>query len=357
MKIGILTFHRAHNYGAVLQCYALQEVLKGFGHEVEVIDYRQPNIESYYQPYLLRAYKICGFSPLKLLIYLIKERPNRIKKKKIFDAFLNNYINISAVEDNVPDNLDLYIIGSDQMWSLDCVGGIVDNYYFGDFPKKEDAKVAGFSISTNSSSLEKLGATRLMDVSNRFSAISFREEYMAALYKEMTSIGVPVTLDPTLCAGADLWDNMIDSGWSKRSPYIVVYHVKSRFAPIVHTLILEQAQRLALANNLRVIDLSNGDYSIQDFVSAIKFSSCVLTTSFHATAFSIVFNRPLYSIKLHDGSDSRYVNLMDSLGMKEFVKDLDFKESEIPSIDYKTVNTKIDILRQPSLAYLSNILR
>ena len=41
MKIGILTFHRAHNYGAVLQCYALQEVLKGMGHEVEVIDYRQ----------------------------------------------------------------------------------------------------------------------------------------------------------------------------------------------------------------------------------------------------------------------------------------------------------------------------
>ena len=49
MKIGILTFHRAHNYGAVLQCYALQEILKRMGHQVYVIDYRQPWIEDFYR--------------------------------------------------------------------------------------------------------------------------------------------------------------------------------------------------------------------------------------------------------------------------------------------------------------------
>lgn len=48
MRVGILTFHRAHNYGAVLQCYALQKVLKNLGHEVQVIDYRQPYIEKHY---------------------------------------------------------------------------------------------------------------------------------------------------------------------------------------------------------------------------------------------------------------------------------------------------------------------
>ena len=49
MKIGILTFHRAHNYGAVLQCYALQEIMRRRGHDVRVIDYRQPWIEEFYK--------------------------------------------------------------------------------------------------------------------------------------------------------------------------------------------------------------------------------------------------------------------------------------------------------------------
>lgn len=48
MKVGIITYHRAHNYGAVLQCYALQEVLKRMGHDTQIIDYRQPFIEKLY---------------------------------------------------------------------------------------------------------------------------------------------------------------------------------------------------------------------------------------------------------------------------------------------------------------------
>ena len=56
MKVGILTFHRAHNFGAMLQCYALQEYLTKKGLNVEVIDYRQPYIETLYSKYSLFLY-------------------------------------------------------------------------------------------------------------------------------------------------------------------------------------------------------------------------------------------------------------------------------------------------------------
>ena len=60
MKVGILTFHRAHNYGAVLQCYALQETLKRMGHDVQVIDYAQPWIEEFYKLFSRSMYRSAG---------------------------------------------------------------------------------------------------------------------------------------------------------------------------------------------------------------------------------------------------------------------------------------------------------
>ena len=79
MKIGILTFHRAINYGAVLQCYALQETLKRMGHNVEVIDYRQPMIEKAYKcikwnwlaKKIIKFWKLPGY--LKVIIQNLKQ--------------------------------------------------------------------------------------------------------------------------------------------------------------------------------------------------------------------------------------------------------------------------------------------
>ena len=70
MKIGILTFHRAHNYGAVLQCYALQEILKGMGHDVEVIDYRQQWIEDFYDLFGWNMIRRNSGSPSQLFRHL-----------------------------------------------------------------------------------------------------------------------------------------------------------------------------------------------------------------------------------------------------------------------------------------------
>ena len=93
MKIGILTFHRAHNYGAVLQCYALQEVLKGMGHDVEVIDYRQSAIDKAYNSWRLRwfVYRLVKIWKMYGYLHLLYEEGKRRYK---FGGFLKNYLNV-----------------------------------------------------------------------------------------------------------------------------------------------------------------------------------------------------------------------------------------------------------------------
>ena len=114
MKIGILTFHCAHNYGAVLQCYALQEYITSLGHKVEIIDY-QPK-------YLLKPYSIYKFNKIicknpiqfiKNIIWEIIQFYYRRKRHSNFDSFIKNRLNLSQKirQQNIPNHYDIYIIG------------------------------------------------------------------------------------------------------------------------------------------------------------------------------------------------------------------------------------------------------
>ena len=157
MKLGILTFHGAHNYGAVLQCYALQEVLTKMGHDVYVIDYRQP--------YINEVYKIFSFQILKRKMKNLGAvadyvrynifRASAIKKRREhFEEFTSKYLNLTLPCDaeSVPVDFDAYIIGSDQVWSQVCTGGDFDDVYFGKFRRNEDSRVIGYAISSNPAS-------------------------------------------------------------------------------------------------------------------------------------------------------------------------------------------------------------
>ena len=95
MRIGILTFHRAHNYGAVLQCYALQEVLSRMGYRVEIVDYRQPFIESFYRIRFPKRFffeKIIRLDFVSIINYLRKSMIPEIKRKFIFKKFVDIFI-------------------------------------------------------------------------------------------------------------------------------------------------------------------------------------------------------------------------------------------------------------------------
>lgn len=355
MRVGILTFHRAWNYGAVLQCYALQQVLKEMGHDAYVIDYRQPDIENCYEN---NHQNIPLKGTLKALIC-----PKMFKKqgyfyweriRRNFRQFRDRYFNLTPAcsKSNIPTDFDAYVIGSDQLWVPDWIGGHFDNVYFGEFNHNAESKVIGYAISSNERSIKKLTSKNIRTIEHNFSSLSFREEKVAKLMEDMLNHKLHVVLDPTLLLKKESWLPIINHVKRQKHPYMVTYHLPGRYSALSQHDFMVGANQVAQKNHLRLIDLSDFDYSVSEFVALIGNASLVLTSSFHATVFSLIFNRPLMALQLNDGYDGRYVELLRNVGACDAIYGLDYANTNIRSLDFNVVNEKLLELRAPSLEYL-----
>lgn len=353
MKVGIITVHRAYNYGSVLQCYAFQEFLTLLGHDVWVIDYRQRWTEAVYRPFSL--YYVWHFITKKDIRAIIdywrkrKERKKRLNMTKpIFGSFMKRFRLTSSCRRRLPGDFDVYIIGSDQLWSHQCVGG-EDKFYLGNFRHPIGSKIIGYSLSASIPSLYKFGSQKLNAIIGNFDKLSVREHGNAELIYELTGVQLPITIDPTLLVDTDLWDFMINDDW-KGQNYIAIYQAR----PVEGDLNYLEKKALALSKEMlcNIIDLSTMKYSVEDFISIIKYAKCVLTTSYHATVFSLLMETPCYAIKLGDGFDVRYVDLLTELGLESELVEKNFVPKPL-SINFNGVKERIKKYRQSSVEYLS----
>ena len=356
MKIGILTFHRAHNYGAVLQCYALQEYLKQQGHNVEVIDYRQKFIEKVYSPFNLQMF-IQDFFRLrkrtfKHILLIIK----KIRCKRLYEQFIEKHIYSSTPcnKNNIPSKYDAIIIGSDQMWNTKLTGGY-DSIYWGEMPKEFHGRLIGYAISTNIRNLSLVSSDIILKALSHFSAFSFREANLTSYINETlhSKFKVKTTLDPTLLVNREVWDSLIINSFQSRR-YVVIYQARGYAKE--PDLLIKKAAVLAEKMNCEVINLIHGEYSPCDFVSIFRYALCVITTSFHAVAFSLIFNRPLYAIRLNDGNDRRYADLLEYLGAGNMLVDTGFIP-EIIDVNYEEINCNLEKMRTESIDFLNTILK
>ncbi|MCQ2233327.1 MAG: polysaccharide pyruvyl transferase family protein [Paludibacteraceae bacterium] len=342
MKIGILTFHRAHNYGAVLQCYALQEVLKGMGHDVWVIDYRQPYIENIYSVLWYR--KLVHYNPINTLKYL-KGTYIRIIRRKIFKSFQDQFFRLTnpvKSKYEMPSDFDYYYIGSDQLWGLECLGGKVDRIYFGDFNGGKGRKI-GYAISGSLNSFDKIGARLLTQSISNFSQISFREKKLCDKIKDLCGIQAETAIDPTLLADASIWNPLINNEWKSKGKFVVLYEVRN--ASRDKDILKRKAESYAKSKGYELVILSNTNFSVCDFISAIKYGQLIITSSFHATVFSIIFKRYFCTYCLQDGNDTRYTNLLDELSLKSALFNLNENPKEI-DYDFNKAELKLAELRE-----------
>lgn len=320
MKTGILTFHRAHNYGAVLQCYALQEILKRRGHEVYVIDYRQPWIEDFYKFMSLRILKMKASSPAGLIGYVKSDLKKFLvspHRRAYFGDFRTSFLNMTPPcgASDIPRDLDCYVIGSDQLWSLHCLGGETDKVFMGDFLHESGSRIVGYAISADMKSIEAI-SDMLPQWRRNFDALSMREKEVADKVAEAGGAPCEVCLDPTLLTDARLWEPVTDERWASRK-YVLVYEV--RWNKDTRGVLKRKAEELAgrIGDDCEVIVLSGMRYPVEDFVSLFRYARYVVTTSFHGIVFSILFETPFYALPLWGGYDLRYRELLQSLGAED----------------------------------------
>ncbi len=364
MKIGILTFHCAHNYGAVLQCFALQKTLAAMGHDVEVIDYRPE--------FLLAPSRIFSFNrrrdrnPLIWAKHLVEEiilAPLRKRRSKAFKNFIGEHLCLSdeICGQNIPDTYDVYIIGSDQVWNPKLTGGRFDPVYLADFSfVKGGRKYVSYAASTGTLEFEgDRDNGYLFDCLAKFDSVSVREPQLSAYLRNNVKIDVDTVLDPTLLASPEIWDDIATEP-EVSGKYVLLYQVqKNRDAVRI-------AEDMARQIGGKVVELSSWvsprfsnrkkQYaSPSEFLGLMKYADCVVTTSFHGTAFSIVFRRSFYFLRVGTRSDVRSESLLQSLGLECRIIDSD-SDAGFESLDYSAAEQVLADQRKFSNEYLIDSL-
>lgn len=358
MKIGILTFHSAHNYGAVLQAYCLQKKLEQLGHEVYIIDYRPQ--------YLTRNfYRIsikCFISKsIKGLIKKWRNEPFLIKKRferyNNFESFISNQLKLSPFINDEFRDFDAIFLGSDQIWNKDITGGNFDDIYFGGNAK---CKIISYAASNKTKELNNEDSHYYTEQLKKFTAISVREELLAKLLMESTPYNIKTTLDPTLLAGKTILDNLVFK-LKNTTPFIFIYELSS------HNYTINIARMIAKKLKTKIIEIE-GDWSAkritqkdmgaspEKFISYIAQAECVVTTSFHGTALSIIYQKPFYAIRQNNSSDIRIESILKLLGLE----DRFLQRNQIPSfkpINYNEVNKKLKSLQLASEDFIINSLQ
>lgn len=354
MKIGILTFHCAYNYGAVLQTYALQEYLRQAGHEVSIINYR-PNYLASLKPQITLKQLITRH-PLKLW-WNLKTFPKKRKFFKTFSEFETHYINIQSI--STENQYDYIIIGSDQVWNKLYNGndmiwyGNINKYY----PK---SKIITYAASAGNATDNNIQPKTIYPYISKLSAISVREECLQQKLLNEANIHSEVVLDPTLLISPSIWERW--KGPVIKGDYILVYQAREDIN------VIRIAKNLAYTNKCQVITIDFYPSSQSkgckhyiaspiEFVRLIKYAKCVVTTSFHGTAFSIICQTPFYTIRLNDGADDRSYKLLSSLNLKDRMIDKESNNIELKNIDFSKVKDLWIKLQKKSQQYLTNSLK
>ena len=366
MKIGILTFHRAENFGAVFQAYALQTFLGELGHEAYIIDYRCPAIEASYHifnPSILWSRRNV-FLSLKQYVERFGHIQHRIEKKKKYDSFRKIFLKQTSPVSSITQDMgfDAYIVGSDQVWNLHLTHGI-DDVYFLNFPHRANSKLISYAASSENDpnglickNKEKVG-----NLLARFSSISVREDFLKDILTDLyaTSLGkIEVSLDPTFLLSRSSYLKLVPERLISQK-YILVYHM----TPVEEGVRL--AEKMALGKEMVVIEAFGGftkkcdrkrykqDLGPLELLNYIAYAESVITTSFHGVALSLILQKDFWVV--NKGDNLRQRSILKRLNLQNRMIST-AEEFNPESIDYVDVSSKLNELIGKSKSYLVNSL-
>ncbi len=352
-KVAIITFHRAINYGAVLQTVALSTYLKNKGYEVNVIDYRSSFIEQSYKTKI-------SLSPsgLKQLIYL----PFTERKKRSFRSFVANNVDLTkpiySKEElkALAENYDFIITGSDQVWN----GRWTDNdeAYFLDFCPAD--KRVSYAASIGKPEITDEEKERFKRLVADYKSISVREKSGKPILQELMDNEINVNCDPVALLKPDEWNKLAVA--PKEKNYVLVYMLVPSQSLMDSAVALSKklnCELLLISDNMR--KQYNATYkrflTVEQFLGLFSNAKYVVTNSFHGSMFSVVFEKPVFvELQKYKGApNSRLSDLLSNLGMDNCILESIDQIENLPDIDYDEVREKLDLMRKSTDGYFANI--
>ncbi len=353
MRIGVLTLHSNYNYGAALQSYALYTFLTSLGHEVEILNYRPRYLASTFPKLSLNP-----LHPLNVIRYNFTRYPHYVKKYIKFSRFERKVkLTKKAITANelhaVANDFDVIVFGSDQIWCN--LFNQKESLWYGDLGGERTVKLS-YAASAGDANFSGEELNTIVPLLNKFRAISVREEKLYNILRSRVDSRVPMTctIDPSLMVNPKLWEKWYAPIRNDR--YLVVR--MARIYPDIYKI----AEGLARQLNCNIINVDLREssfksgydtkaYTPEEFVSIIKNAECVLTNSFHGTAFSVITETPFYTIMMGDQQDERSKNFLQSLGLADRMIEKDVIPQFQP-INYENANIKLNELRKQSQQFL-----
>lgn len=364
MRIGILTLLGVPNYGAVLQAFALQTHLLKHGHDAFFIDYQYGMARDH------GVKKWIGRNPSSTMTKI-----HRQLLRRPFISFenmclrhgpkkYNSYLELMSQ----PPVADVYVTGSDQVWNPKYLTLDDERTYWLDFGSA-DVKRISYAASFGVSSLNDGIMARYSKYAKNIDSIGVREKSGLDLMKKLgrnDAIWVP---DPTLLLSSDEYTKIIDRKMKQTPSYVFNYVLGSendstaaKLTNKVSTL-FNTACYMAYSKSLLDTLLCNGYKGPAMWLERLKNSTYVVTNSFHATIFSLLFHRPFLVI-LRAGDDAgmndRVVSVLSAAGLGHRIIS-NYDESQVTElchkkIDWQDVDTRLEVFRRTGFEFIAKSL-
>jgi len=369
MKIGILTYHRAYNYGALFQAYGLMKYLQLMGHDAELIDYWPTYHAKDYELFPSEKFsKLKLIHKVKYLIFFLTGLSRMLKRKKGYDDFMKNSLNLPdktmfSSKEVIAGEYDAIFCGSDQIWRKHNFADFnkIDEVYFGNCPVNTIKK---YSYAASMGVLHEDAETKsfLRKQLPNFDKVSVRESDLKLL---LSDIGFESTLvlDPVFLLDKNEWYDISNNKTKKeKEKYIFFYHHMD--CPEAEKLVDKLKKKYNCS--VRIVRskvypfLFGKDYtqsiSPYKFLELIANAEAVVSTSFHGVAFSIIFEKQFYALGMGKNS-KRVETLLDSIGIKQQLND-DISQFDLDkSIDYVKVNNLLNKKIEASKNYIRECIK
>ena len=350
MKVGVITFI-SDNYGALLQSYSMQIILKRLGFTSEIINRPWGNF--------CRKRKI-------------KDRIKSWYEPNVFSEFRKTFLPLSnIIKDeeglkNISSRYDAIIVGSDQVWNCDCIDEMGYFYYLDWVPDDVGKYSYAVSFGKDTFNTSDKDRCRVKELIARFNKISVRESSGVRICKNSFDIDADNLIDPTLLLSKEDYVRIINKKKNNKS-YVCQFFLdcnefKTRLSAIIATKF-----------GCNIIDnypepLSKIDYILRKkrfptvavWLSNIENADYVITDSFHGMVFSIIFHKKFVVINNKQRGSARFESLLTKLSLMDRLIDDTIEPQRVLSlleipIDYDMIDKIIDIERNKSLNFLKSI--
>ena len=354
LSIKTITCHDVYNAGASLQAYALSTYLKSLGHRVEIIDYK---------PDYLKHYELWGVRnprynrPILREIYSLLKLPKRIKnrfskRKKAFDNFTKEYLCTTRNRYQTNQELkkgnifaDVFFAGSDQIWNTLFQNGKDPAFYLDFAP--EDAVCASYAASFATDDVAEEWKEKVGTWIEKLDFVSVREKSGMEILRNLGRADAYQVVDPVFLLSPNEWDALLKDK-DEEEKYLLIYDFDN------NDELNRKAVELAKKNEWKIYSIFPNsicdkcfyDEGPLELVQLVKNADFVLSNSFHATAFSIIFERQFAVFERKEEINTRMRDLLKSLGIS----------MEEEHIDYSKVNTLLSEQISYSKKYIDKVI-